>query len=107
MLSFISCLGYCGGLNRYGPHRLICLNAWPIGSGAVRRCDLVGKAMALMMEVCHCGGRPGSLICSKPCPVWDTVPFLLPVDQDIELSAPSPTLCCLPACCHASCHDDN
>ena len=32
-------------------------------------------------------------------------PFLLPVDQDVELSAPlSP---CLPTRCHASHHDDN
>ena len=30
----------------------------------------------------------------------------LPVDQDAELSAPSPALC-LPACHHASHHDDN
>jgi hypothetical protein len=32
--------------------------------------------------------------------------FLLTADQDVELSAPSPAPC-LPACCHASCHDDN
>ena len=33
-------------------------------------------------------------------------PLLLPVDQDVELSAPSPVPC-LPACCHASRHNDN
>jgi hypothetical protein len=33
-------------------------------------------------------------------------PLLLPVDQDVELSAPSPAPC-LPADCHASQHDDN
>jgi len=27
----------CGGLKRFGPHRLMCLNAWPIGSGTIRR----------------------------------------------------------------------
>ena len=31
---------------------------------------------------------------------------MLPVDQDVELSAPPPAPC-LPACCRASCHDDN
>jgi hypothetical protein len=32
--------------------------------------------------------------------------LLLAVDLDVELSAPSPAPC-LPAHCHASCHDDN
>lgn len=32
--------------------------------------------------------------------------LLLPVDQDVELSAPSPAPC-LPACCHVSCYDNN
>jgi hypothetical protein len=32
--------------------------------------------------------------------------LMLPVDQDVELLAPSPEPC-LPGCCHASCHDDN
>jgi hypothetical protein len=31
---------------------------------------------------------------------------LLPADQDVELSVPS-LAPCLPACCHASHHDDN
>jgi hypothetical protein len=35
-----------------------------------------------------------------------TQPLLLPADQDIELSAPSPAPC-LPACYHASCLDDD
>jgi hypothetical protein len=30
-----------GGLNKSGPHRLMCVNAWPIGSGAIKRCGLV------------------------------------------------------------------
>ena len=38
-------------------HRLImCLNAWPIGSGTIRRCDLVGAGMALLEEAHHCDG---------------------------------------------------
>jgi hypothetical protein len=31
--------------------------------------------------------------------------FLPPADLDVEISAASPV--CLPACCHAFCHDDN
>jgi hypothetical protein len=33
------------------------LNAWPIGSGTILKCDLVGVGVALLEEVCHCGGR--------------------------------------------------
>ena len=35
-----------------------------------------------------------------------TVHFLLPVDQDAELSVPSPVTC-LPTCYHVSCHEYN
>ena len=45
----------CGGLNRYGPYRLMCLGAWPMGSGSIRRCGL-GVGVALLEELCHCGG---------------------------------------------------
>jgi hypothetical protein len=45
-----------GGLNRCGPHRLMCLNAWPIWSVTLRRCGLVGVDMTLLEEVHHCGG---------------------------------------------------
>ena len=37
--------GCCGGLNMFGP-----------GSGTVRRHGLVGVGVALLKEVCHCGG---------------------------------------------------
>ena len=30
--------------------------AWPIGSGIARRCDLFGVGVAMLDEVCHCGG---------------------------------------------------
>jgi hypothetical protein len=33
----------------------MCLNAWPPGSGSIRRCGLVGVGVVLE-EVCHCGG---------------------------------------------------
>ena len=36
----------------------------------------------------------------------DSSLLLLPADQDVELSAPSPAPC-LPACRHVSLHDDN
>jgi hypothetical protein len=32
----------------------MCLNAWPIGRGTIRRCDLVGVGVALLEELCHC-----------------------------------------------------
>ena len=37
----------CGGLNMYDPHRIMCLNAWSIGSGTIRRCGLVGGSVSL------------------------------------------------------------
>jgi hypothetical protein len=37
------------GLNRNGPHILMCLNTWPIESSG-----LVGVAVTLSKEVCHC-----------------------------------------------------
>jgi hypothetical protein len=63
----------CGGLNRNGPHRLKCLNSWPTGNGTIRRCGLGGVGVALLEEVCHCGG--GALKCHmrKLHPVWHTV----------------------------------
>lgn len=41
----------CGGLDRNGPHGLICLNVWSLRSGATWE-GLGG--MALLEEVCHC-----------------------------------------------------
>lgn len=38
---------FCGGLNRYGPFRLMCLNAWPIRSGAIKRCGLIKGSESL------------------------------------------------------------
>jgi hypothetical protein len=35
--------------------------AWPIGSSTIRRCGHVGIGVALMEEVCHCGGGLWSL----------------------------------------------
>ena len=44
----------CGGLNKYGPHWLMYLNAESSGSATIRRCGLVGVGMALLQKVCHC-----------------------------------------------------
>ena len=30
--------------------------AWPMGSGTIRRCGLIGGGVAFPKEVCHCGG---------------------------------------------------
>jgi hypothetical protein len=51
-----SLIGY-GGLNRFGLHRLMCLNPWPIGSGTIRKYGLVGVEMDFLEEVCHSIGR--------------------------------------------------
>ena len=37
----------CSGLYKYGPHRHMCLNAWPTGSGTIRRCGLAGGSVSL------------------------------------------------------------
>jgi hypothetical protein len=43
------------------PHRLTRLNAWPTGSGTIKRCDLLEGGVALLEEVHHCGtGALGS-----------------------------------------------
>jgi hypothetical protein len=47
----------CGALNRYGPHRLMCLNAWPMGSGTIKMCGLLEVGVALLKGMCHCGER--------------------------------------------------
>ena len=62
-----------------------------IGSGTL-------GGVALLEEVCHWGaGFEVSEAQARP----SIILFLLPVDQDVELSAPS-LAPCLPACHHAS-----
>ena len=89
----------CGDLNSTGSHRLICLNAWPIGSGTIRRCGFIGGVwpswrLGIMVE----GGFEVSYAQAKPS-VAHTL-LLLPEDQDVELSAPFPAY--LPTCCYTS-----
>lgn len=71
----------------------MCLNAWPIGSGTIRRCGPVGVGVALLKEVCY-WGQALRFQMLKPGPVLLSV-FLLPLDIDGEMSAPSPAPCLL------------
>ena len=75
----------------------------PIGSGTVRRCVFVGEAITLLEEVCHCGAI---FEVSYAQTISSVEHSSLPVDQDVELLAPSPAPC-LPASYHASHHEDN
>jgi hypothetical protein len=83
-MASLSNKAHCGGLNRYGPDRLMCLNAWPIVSGTVRRCGLFGGSVSLWGQNFRSPmltlGLMGQL-------------FLLPEDPDVELSAPSSAPC--------------
>jgi hypothetical protein len=65
-------------------------------SGSIRRCDLVGVGVAFLEEVCHCWREQREL----PPSCLGMPVFWLPSEQNVELSALSPTLC-LPGCCHA------
>ena len=65
----------CGSLNANGLHKLI----W---SGTTGRCGLVRVSMALLEEVCHCGGGLWDLNAQATSSV--SVHFLLPL-QDAEL----------------------
>lgn len=69
---------FCG-LNRYDPHRLMYLSAWPIGSGILR-------GMTLLKEVCHRSWGVRSCVL-RLCSVWHTARLLLPAEQDTELPA--------------------
>jgi len=82
----------------------LCVSGWPIQSGTIRRCGQVGVGVALLKEVCHCGGE---LEVSYAQAISSGVhSFLLwPEDQDgVILSALLAP--CLPVHCHAFCCDD-
>jgi hypothetical protein len=77
-----------------------------IGSGIIRRCGLIGGAVALLEEMCHCICRwaLGSPVLRLH-PVWKIVSSLLPSNHNIELLVPPAP--CLPGHCHASHSDGN
>ena len=71
----------------------------------ISSCGLFVLCMALLEEVCQCGGRLGVSYAQVMPSVTPSL-LLLPVGQDVEFSAPSPALC-LPACCCVSHHDNS
>ena len=79
-----------------------------IGNGTIRRYGLIGGSMLLGgvgFEFSYAQAPPTeeeSLLMDA----CGRVSSWMPLDQDVELSAPFPASC-LPACCHASHHDDN
>lgn len=72
--------------------------AWPMESGSIRRCGLVGGGVSLW------GGLRG-LLGSSSAQCGIPFSFWLSSEQDVELSTPIAP--CLPAYCRASCQDDN
>ena len=71
-----------GGLNRYGLYRLACLNAWPIGSGTIRRCGLIGQVWDCWRKCVTMGaGFQVSYAQAMPSVAYS---LLLPVDQSTQ-----------------------
>ena len=61
----------------------------PTGSDTIKRCGFIGVGKVLMEDVCHSRGRLWGLQCSSYTQSGTQL-LLLSVDQDIELSSPSP-----------------
>lgn len=76
-----------------------------MGSGTIRMCDLFGVGVALLEEV-SLWGRGFEVSYAQALPSVGSSPLLLPANQGIQLSAPSPVPC-LSARCHVSLHDNN
>jgi hypothetical protein len=62
------------------------------GSGTIRRYGLVGIGVALLEDVCHCGGG----LRDPPSCLKKTICSWLPLGEDVGLSAP-PARACLDA----------
>ena len=85
----------------------MCLKAWSIGSGTIRRYGHVRVGLAFLGESMSLRGAGFEV--SKYAYDASSVAhrlLLLLTDQDIKLSVPSPALC-LPASCHGFHYDDN
>ena len=78
----------------------------PVFQSFTQRVKVLLGGKALLEEECHCGVGVGFEIYHAQTMPSEAHLSLLPIDQDVELSAPSPAPC-LPGCCHASHHDDN
>jgi hypothetical protein len=107
-LSLLVILVYpCGGVTGLGPHRFMCLGAWPMRSGTMSGCGLVGGSMSLwgwvLRSLCSSSAQYGR----KPPPgyLWEIVSSWLLLDQDIELLALPASH--QPAHCYAFCQDNN
>jgi hypothetical protein len=75
----------CGGLTMLGP-----------GNDTIRRCGLVGVGVASLEWMWPCWRKYVTMGVSFETlllAAWKTVFSWLPLDQDIELSAPSPYTC--------------
>lgn len=96
----------CSSLNKNGPHRLVYLNIFSLGS------DATGQGLVNLALLEWHGLVGGSVSLQVGFGVSKTQArprvsrFLMPAHLDVELSAHSPTPC-LPECCHASHHEDN
>ena len=67
----------------------MCFNDWNIGSASIRRYGFIEVGLALLEKMDHCeGGLCGNIYKLKLCPVWDSKPLLLLLDQDVELLTP-------------------
>ena len=80
---------------------------WPMGSTFKRRCGLIGESTSLwewaLRFYAQAPPSAEETLLLAAC-LEKTVSSWLPLDQNVELSAPPAP--CLPECCHASHHDD-
>jgi len=76
-----------------------------IGSGTIRGCNITAVSVAFAGRSVSSGGGLCSLIYAQATSTVVHNLLLLPLDQDVELSAP-PTEC-QHAYSHPICHDDN
>lgn len=67
----------CSGLNGNGPHRLVCSNAWPIKSGVVIRCGLVGGTTLLCGQALRSYMFKLGLVMQSPAAAIETLTNIL------------------------------
>ena len=84
----------CGGLNRFGPHRFMCLNSWPTESRTTWGYGLIEEVWLCWRKYALWGWALRSPM-QKLCPVCNPISAWLSSDKDVELSIPPAT--CLPA----------